>query len=86
MLDKGNKGRVTKSDFTELLTFFHNSSQLNFEQRTLELIVSSAYFAIDQNNSGSFSKNQLQIYLQKYRDEDISINPFTKIKSAIPVT
>lgn len=86
MLDKGNKGRIMKSDFTDLLTFFHNSSQLNFEQKTLELIISSAYSAIDQNNSGSISKSQLQNYLQKYRDEDISINPFTKIKSAIPVT
>lgn len=86
MMDTDGKGKISKKSFIDLLKLFHNSSSLNFDSKILDLITEASYSEIRKNNSDYITKNELSDYLEKFKEEDITINPFTKIKSSIPVT
>lgn len=86
MFDKDNNGLINKNEALELISFFHETNSLCFDNETLIKIVDAIFKQIDKSNTGNMTKQALGKYLEKYKDEDITINPFTKIKTSDAVT
>ncbi len=85
MFDKDKNERITKEEVTELLNLFQEANQLGFDQDTLRNISDSIFRHIAESNQ-SITKAALKKYIEKYREDDITINPFTKVKTSDAVT
>jgi respiratory burst oxidase len=86
MFDKDYNGYISKNEASELITFFHEFNSLGFDKETVNGVVNAIFRNIDTSNQGSISKQALRKYLEKYQDEDITINPFVKVKTSDAVT
>lgn len=86
MFDKDNNGSISKNEAKELINHFNQINNLNFEKETIEVISSNIFKDIDRSNRGSISKEVLSKYLEKFKKEDISINPFIKVKTSDAIT
>lgn len=85
LLQMDGRGFIKKENFNTLIRIFHDTSSLCFEKNILDMIVEMSFNNITKN-SNEISKTDLTSYLTQFKEEDITINPFTKIKSSIPVT
>jgi Ca2+-binding EF-hand superfamily protein len=86
MYDKDRNGSISKSEALELITYFSELNLLSFDQGTINVIVDAIFKEIDKSRSGNISKLALGRFLEKYKEEDITINPFTKVKTCDSVT
>ena len=86
MFDKDRNGSISKSEALELITYFSEFNLLSFDKATINLIVDSIFKEIDKSRSGNISKSALGKFLEKYKENDITINPFTKVKTSDSVT
>ena len=86
MYDKKNEGKISKKDFYDLMMYFSQISLLAFDNSTMDIISNSVFSAIDKSKKGHITKQDLKTFLEKYKDKDLSINPFTKVKAVDAVT
>ncbi len=86
MFDKDNNGAISKNEALELINFFNELNNLNFEKETISVITNNIFKEIDKSNRGSISKEALGKYLEKFKEEDIAINPFMKVKTSDAIT
>jgi hypothetical protein len=86
MFDKDKNDKITKNESFDLISFFHKSNSLGFDEDTLGHLIDVIFRQIDKSNQGFISKQSLRKYLENYKDEDITINPFTKVKTSDAVT
>jgi Ca2+-binding EF-hand superfamily protein len=86
MFDKDKNERITKEEVTDLLNFFQETNQLGFDQKTLANVSEAIFRQMADSGQSYISKNSLAKYLNKYAEEDITINPFTKVKTSDAVT
>ncbi len=86
MFDKDHNNLISKAELIDLMTYFGNINKLGFDHETLRVIADALFKEISKSTSGSINKQQLANYLSHYKDEDITINPFIRIKTNDVVT
>lgn len=86
MFDKDKNGSISKIEASDLLNYFNEFNNLHFEKETISVISNNIFKEIDKSNRGSISKDALGKYLEKFKDEDITINPFIKVKTSDAIT
>ena len=86
MYDKNLDGKISKDEFNELMEYFSQINLLNYDPGTIQMISDRIFTLIDLNRKGYIVQEDLRVYLEKYKDQEITINPFVKIKTRDPVT
>jgi Ca2+-binding EF-hand superfamily protein len=86
IFDRDNNGSISKYETQKLITYFHEINSLVFDENTIKRIAEAVFKHIDKSNLGHITKSAMTKYLEKYKDEDITINPFTRVKTFDAVT
>jgi Ca2+-binding EF-hand superfamily protein len=86
IFDKDNNGSISKTETQNLIAYFHEINSLVFDEETIKKIADAIFRHIDKSNQGYITKSAMTKYLEKYKDEDITINPFTRVKTFDAVT
>lgn len=86
MFDKDKNGAISKNEALELINFFNEFNNLHFDKETISVITNNIFKEIDKSNRGSISKEAMGKYLEKFKDEELTINPFTKVKTSDAIT
>ena len=86
MFDKDKNKSISKNEALDLINYFNEFNNLRFEKETISVITNNIFKEIDKSNRGSISKEAMGKYLEKFKEEDITINPFTKIKTSDAIT
>ena len=82
MFDKDKDNSISKKEAYDLLNYFSDIGLLDFYKPTLDAIVNSIFIEINKSNRGTISKQELKAFLEKFKDEDITINPFIRVKTS----
>lgn len=86
IFDKDKNGIISKNEATELISFFNETNSLAFEKETINIIAEAIYRDINKSNRNGISKEELKKYLEKFKDQDIGINPFRRVKTCESIT
>ena len=86
MYDKDNDGKISKKEATDLLTYFNEINLLEFDKKTIDVIITSLFNEINKSKSGSISKPEMKVYLEKFKESGVTLNPFVKVRSNDSVT
>jgi len=81
MFDKDKDGSISSNEFGEMISYFNQINALKFDEEQKSVISQSIFKEINKSSSGKISKANFRIFLEKFKDEDLTINPFIRVKS-----
>lgn len=81
IFDKDNDNQISQSEFDSSIKYFNDINALKFDSEQTSVISQSIFTEINRHSSGKISKQNFRVFLEKFKDEDLTINPFTRIKS-----
>jgi respiratory burst oxidase len=86
IFDKDKDGSISSNEFDEMISYFNQINSLKFDDSQKSNISQSIFKEINRSAGGKISKENFKLFLQKFKDEEITMNPFTRIKSNDAIT
>jgi len=86
LYDRDQNAAISKEETFELIKYFGKISLLEFDPATYQIISERLFTDMDKNRRGYITKDDLKAYLQQFKEKEVTMNPFIKVKSYAKVT